>query len=165
MSARVGNFGADNLPDSISLQNSAEGTYIAALTLTGEDDEREVDSTWVPVGVVAANGKLLGALNPVSLSANTVLAYAASGYNLVFFDTGAGEVLTIPGAAVAGAGASIWVKNLSGTEALTITPAAGQIEGGATLSLAANQGVQIASNGTAWYVIAHYDGSLADLLV
>lgn len=165
MSSRVGKIGANDLPDELSLQDSPEGLYVAALELADTGDDRTATSKWIDLGGIATNGQLLNTLNPVSLDANTALAYVASGHNLVFFDTGAGEILTIPGAAVAGAGANIWVKNISGANALTITPSAGLIEGGATLTLAINQGVIIASNGTGWYVIAHYDGSLDDLLV
>jgi hypothetical protein len=68
--------------------------------------------------------------------------------------TGGTMAVTLPAHYGAAYARQVMIKNLHATNAVTVTPAAGNINGAANYSLTAGKGIIILSDGTNWHIVS-----------
>lgn len=95
------------------------------------------DNTSYTVRTVATTGATLGPNDSVLIMTNT-----------------AAKAVAMAGGATAIPGRQYTVVNAGATGAITITPAAGLIDGGATYSLAAGLACTVINDGTNWILLS-----------
>lgn len=99
-------------------------------------------------------GTFGGFANGVRASGVTPLAVLPTD-GLIIYTAGAASVVNLPAVATVPVGWEVTIKKIAGAFTVTITPAAGTIDGAATLVLAAgvvNSAVTVVSDGANWFI-------------
>jgi hypothetical protein len=134
------------------LATSIVGNLATANIASGETATAFVPFTAGQNRLIANNGdSFYGAAGYGEKTVTTAVSYALAGFEKIVIATAGSITITLPPAANY-AGFSYGVKNTAGSS-LTVAAVAGNIDGSATVALAAGAGSRYTSDGTNWWAI------------